>query len=62
MTNDWKVHWEKYLTKKYGDKIPEGKFLLNIGEIDFYISPLLGTTSESFRAIQKHNEKHRIFG
>jgi len=58
--NDWKLHWEEFLKKKFGDSIPSS-FTLDLGEIEFYIPPLLAKTSEGFKAIQKHNAKYRVF-
>lgn len=61
MSDDWKIHWENYLRKKFGNAVPDEAFKINLGEIDFYIPPLLGNTAESMKAIQKHNAKNRIF-
>jgi hypothetical protein len=66
LEDDWKVNWEAYL-EKYKDAPCNpptginGPLKINLGEIDFYIPPLLGTTAESMKAIQKHNAKKRIF-
>jgi hypothetical protein len=66
MHNDWKEHWESYLNNH--QTVPwetqqgeNGPIKINLGDIDFYISPLLGTTPESMKAIQKHNAKVTIF-
>ena len=60
MNNEWKTLWKLYLQAKFGDNVPI-KFTINLGEIDFWIPPLLGVDRESFRAIQKHNAKKSIF-
>jgi hypothetical protein len=57
---DWEIYWKAYLLQKFGNNIPIS-FTLDLGEIDFWIPPLLGKNSESFKAIQKHNAKHRVF-
>jgi hypothetical protein len=54
------ILWQNYLKEKFGDKVPE-TFIVNLGEIDFCIPPLLGINPESFKAIQKHNAKKSIF-
>jgi hypothetical protein len=66
--DDWKISWEKYLAEKHKGTVPweeqsgeNGPIKIDLGDIDFYIPPLLGTTPESMKAIQKHNAKHRIF-
>jgi hypothetical protein len=59
--DDWKLNWEAYLKRKYPlDNIPK-VIILDISEIDFYIPPLLGINTNSFKAIQKHNAKISIF-
>lgn len=60
MNNDWKENFYKYLQRKYGDTIQE-PIKIDLGEIDFYLPPLLGIDSESMKAIQKHNQKINIF-
>lgn len=66
---EWKQQWEKYLAEKHKGTVPweeqggdNGPIKINLGEIDFYIPPLLGVDAESMKAIAKHNAKHRIFG
>lgn len=54
------ILWQNYLKSKFGDNLPE-RFVINLGEIDFPIPPLLGVNSDSFKAIQKHNAKNSIF-
>ena len=54
------ILWQNYLKSKFGDNVPE-KFVINLGEIDFCIPPLLGVDTDSFKAIQKHNAKTAIF-
>jgi hypothetical protein len=61
MEDDWKELWNAYLREKYGSEIPEGPLKINLGEIKFYIPPLLGIDATSMKAIAKHNAKHRIF-
>ena len=61
MEDDWKVNWESYLKKRFGDTIPEGPFKINFRDIDFYIPPLLATNSKDFGDIKKMNAKKRIF-
>lgn len=61
VTEDWKENWERYLRKKFGDTVPDGKLAVDLGEIDFRIPPLLGATAESMRAIQKHNARQGVF-
>jgi hypothetical protein len=58
---DWVEHWEAYLEKKFNGSIPDGAIQIDLGEIDFYIPPLLGTTADSYKAICKHNSKIGIF-
>lgn len=60
MNDDWKIHFHNYLTKKYGDDIKE-PIHIDLGEVDFYIPPLLGIDADSMKAIQKHNQKINIF-
>ena len=52
--------WEEYLKKKFPKVVPD-RFILDLSEIDFYLSPIHGVDTESFRAIQKHNQKVKIF-
>jgi hypothetical protein len=47
MEDDWKEHWNAYLREKYGSEIPEGPLKINLGEIKFYIPPLLGIDATS---------------
>lgn len=54
------ILWQNYLKSKFGDNVPE-RFVINLGEIDFPIPPLLGVDPESFKALQKHNAKKSIF-
>ena len=66
MEDDWKVNWEAYLEKRKDapwnkPQQVNGPIKINLGEIDFYIPPLLGVDAESMKAIQKHNAKKRIF-
>jgi hypothetical protein len=61
MEDDWKTNWNAYLKKKYGEEIPHGPIEIDLGEIDFYIPPLLAYDTKGFRTIQKHNAKKRIF-
>lgn len=64
MEDDWKANWESYLEANKDapwNTSSNGPIKLNLGEIDFYIPPLLGIDAESMRAIQKHNAKKRIF-
>jgi hypothetical protein len=60
MEREWKENWENYLKRKFGDCIPT-KFVLQLGEIDFYLPPLLGTTPDSAKQIEKHNSKIGVF-
>lgn len=54
-------NWNNFLKSKFNvDKLPD-RFILDLGEIHFYIPPLLATTPEGFRIIQKHNSKKTIF-
>lgn len=53
---------ENYIKKKYGETDSNGPFKIDLGEIDFVIPALHGSTVESFKALQKHNAKHKIFG
>ena len=64
MSEDWKRHWEEYLAGRRKDDIKDEiePIEINLGEIDFYIPPLLGANVESMKAIAKHNAKQRIFG
>lgn len=61
MQDDWEERWNKYLTEKFCKNIPESSFKLDLRDINFYISPLLATTSDGMKAIQKHNAKLNIF-
>lgn len=63
---EWKEHWEKYLetqqTVPWKEQTSEnGPIKINLGEIDFYIPPLLGIDAESMNSIRKHNAKIGIF-
>jgi len=58
--DNWKENWDRFLKNKFGSEIPE-RFVVNLKEIDFYLPPLLGTTPDSSREIQKHNLKIAIF-
>ncbi len=54
--------WENYLQSKFGDKDKRpDRFVINLGEIDFLISPLQGVDGSSFQAIKKHNSKKVVF-
>jgi hypothetical protein len=57
---DWEKNWKEYLAKKFGENIPVS-FTLDLGEINFWIPPLLGKDTPSFKAINNHNAKHRVF-
>ena len=59
--DDWKDDWNAYLREKFGSEIPEGPLKVNLGDIKFFIPPLLGIDSVSMKAIKKHNAKYRIF-
>jgi hypothetical protein len=54
------VLWQNYLKSKYGENIPN-RIVLDLGEIDFIIPPLLGVNPDSFKGLQKHNAKKGIF-
>ena len=54
-------NWETYLKGKFGNNIPDGPLKIDLSEIDFIIPPLLGTTVESIKIINKHNAKIGIF-
>ena len=61
MTEEYKVLLEKYLKEKYGDTSSNGPYLINLGEIDFLIPPLLGSDIDSFKSLKKENAKKGIF-
>jgi hypothetical protein len=61
MDDSWKEHWECYLTTKFDGKNPPKSFILDLGDLDFCIPPLLVVNRESFNAIKKHNAKKGIF-
>ncbi len=54
------VLWENYLQTKFGDSRPD-RFVVNLGELDFLIPPLLGVDGASFNGIKKHNSKKGVF-
>jgi hypothetical protein len=61
MTEEYKVLLEKHLKEKYGDISSNGPYLINLGEIDFLIPPLLGSDVKSFKSLKKENAKKGIF-
>ena len=60
VNTEWKTNWEEYL-KLHNLNEKEESFKINLGEIDFFIPPLLGINAESMNAIRKHNAKIGIF-
>lgn len=61
MQTNWNMYWQQYLANHFHNEIPDTAFPLNLADIDFYIYPLLATTAEGIRVIQKHNAKIGIF-
>lgn len=61
----WEDNWNKFLQEHklepVDPEIPDGALHLNLADVDFYIPPLLGTTTESMKAIARHNAKIGIF-
>ena len=53
-------HWKNYLQNKFGNDIPD-KFVINLGEIDFQIPPVMATTSIGFKILVKHNARIGVF-
>ena len=61
MDDSWKEKWECYLITRFEGKEPPTSFIINLGDLNFPIPPLLGIDRDSFNAIKKHNLKKGIF-